>query len=74
METLLDKEKISRNGDRVTFDIMYCPVFEDRDILEVLHILFASLEQHKKGCTKIPRIGFKNGKSLKDCLVRSVLP
>ena len=44
METLLDKEKISRNGDRVTFDIMYCPVFEDRDILEVLHILFASHE------------------------------
>ena len=65
---------MSRNDDRVTFNIMYYPVFKNRIVLEELHILFAPDEQHRKVFTDIPRIGFKNGKSLKDHLVRSVLP
>ena len=66
-ETLLDKEKMSRNDDY--------PVFKNiRIILEELHILLTWHEQHRKGFTDIPRIGFKNGISLKDHLVRSVLP
>ena len=74
-ETLLDKEKRSRNDDRVTFNITYYPVFKNiRIVLEELHILLAPDEQHRKVFTDIPRIGFKNGKSLKDHLVRSVLP
>ena len=73
-ETLLDKEKISRNDDRVTFSITYYPVFKNiRRAEEELHILLAPDEQHSKVFTDIPRIGFKNGKSLKDYLVRSVL-
>ena len=74
-ETLLDKEKISRNDERVTFNITYYPVFKNiRKSLEELHILLAPDEQHRKVFTDIPRIGFKNGKSLKDHLERSVLP
>ena len=74
-ETLLDKEKRSRNDDRVTFNITYYPVFKNITIvLEELHILLAPDEQHRKVFTDIPRIGFKNGKSLKDHLVRPVLP
>ena len=63
------------NDDRLTFNITYYPVFKNiRIILEELHILLAPDKQHKKGFTDIPRIGFKNGKSLKDHLVLSVLP
>ena len=74
-ETLLNQEKMSRNDDRVTFNITYYPVFKDfRIVLKELHILLAPDEQHRNVFTDIPRIGFKNGKSLKDHLVRSVLP
>ena len=66
---------MSRNGERVTLNITYYPVFKKiRNILEELHVLLAPDEQHRKVFTDIPRIGFKNGKSLKDHLVRSVLP
>ena len=66
---------MSRNDDRVTFNIMYYPVFKNiRIILEELHLLLTPDERQRKVFTDIPRIGFKNGKSLKDHLVRSVLP
>ena len=66
---------MSRNGDRVTFNITYYPVFKNIRInLGELHILHAPDEQHRKVFTDIPRIGFKNVKSLKDHLVRSDLP
>ena len=65
---------MSRNDDRVTFNITYYPVFKNiRIVLEELHILLAPDEQHRNVFTDIPRIGFKNGKSLKDHLIRSVL-
>ena len=58
---------MSRNDERVTFNITYYPVFKNiRNILEELHILLVPDEQHRKVFTNIPRIGFKNGKSLKD--------
>ena len=65
-ETILYKEKMSRNDDRVTFNIRYYPVLKNiRTILEELYIFLASDEQHKV-FTDIPRMGFKKGKSLKD--------
>ena len=64
---------MSRNDDRVTFNIVYYPVLKNR-ILEELHILLTPDEQNRKVFTDIPRTGFKNDKSLKDHLVRSVLP
>ena len=49
-ETLLNKEKMSRNVDRVTFNITYYPAFKNISIvLEELHILLPPDEQHKKG-------------------------
>ena len=48
-ETLLNKEKMSRNVDRVTFNITYYPVFKNSIVLEELHILLPPDEQHKKG-------------------------
>ena len=71
-ETLLDKQKISRKDDRVTFIMAYYPVFKNRNILDDMHILLAPDEQQKV-FRDIPRPGFKNGRSLKDHLVRSVL-
>ena len=60
---VLRKEKMSRNDDRVTFNVAYYPVFKNiRILLEELHILLAPDEQHRKVFTDIPRIGFKNGK------------
>ena len=48
-ETLLDKEKMSRNDDRVTFNLTYHHVFKNiRIILEELHILLAPGDQHRK--------------------------
>ena len=56
-----------RNDDRFTFNITYYPVFTNIiNILEELLILIAPDEQYKKFFTIIPRIGFKNGKSLKN--------
>ena len=66
---------MSRNDNRVTFNITYYPVFKNITVvLEGLHILLAPDQQHRNVFTDIPRIGFKNSKSLKDHLVRSVLP
>ena len=54
--------------------ITYYPVFKNiRIILEELHILLTPDKKHRKVFTDIPRIGFENGKSLKDHLVWSVL-
>ena len=64
---------MSRNDDR-SFNITYYFVFKNRILLEELHILLAPEEQHRKVFPDIRRIGFKNGKSLRDHLVRSVLP
>ena len=60
---------MSRNDDRITFNIKYYLVFKNiRNILEELHILLAPVEQHRKVFIDIPVIGFKNAKSLKDQL------
>ena len=66
---------MSRNDDRGTLNITYYPVFKNiRNFLEELHILLAPDEQYKNVFTNNPRISFKNSESLRDHLVRSVLP
>ena len=53
----------------------YYPVFKDvRKILKELHLLVTPDQGHKKVFSEVPNIGFKNAKSLKDHLVRAVLP
>ena len=62
---------MSRNDGKTTFNITYYPVFQNiKSILESLHILLAPDEHNRKNFVDILRIGFKNGKSLKDYLVR----
>ena len=53
-EFILDKQKLSRNDYRVTYNIMYYPVLKNiGNILEQLHNLFAPDEQHRKVFTDI---------------------
>ena len=41
--------------------------------MKVLHILLTPNKEHKKVFTNVLVIGFRNGKSLKDNLVRAIL-
>ena len=64
-----------QNDNRVAFNIKYYPIFKNiRNISEELHISLAPDGKHKNVFAGIPRICFKNGKSLKDHFIRSVLP
>ena len=45
-----------------------------RNILQELDLLLPSDKEHKKVFPNVPIVGFRNGKSLKDYLVRPVLP
>ena len=63
-----------RNNERVTFNITYYPMFKNISILEELHILLTPDEQRRKLFIDVPRIGFKNGNSLNNYLVRPVIP
>ena len=42
--------------------------------MEELHILLTPNKEHKKLFPNVPVIGFRNGKNLKDFLVRAKLP
>ena len=55
--------------------IIYYTVFQNvRNILQELHIPLTPDQTHKKVFQDIPVVGFLNGKSLKDHLVRAKLP
>ena len=72
---LLEGEKAKTSEPRLTFNITYYPVFQNiRNILQELHLLLAPDKEHKKVFLDVPVVGFRNGKSLKDCLVRAALP
>ena len=45
-----------------------------RNILQELHLLLAPDREHKEVFSDVPAVGFRNGKSLKDYLVRAALP
>ena len=64
--------KSESDQKKLTFDITHYPVFQNvRNILQEWHILLTPDKEHKKD---IPVAGFRNGKSLKDHLVRAKLP
>ena len=53
----------------------YYPVFQNiRNTLQELYLLLAPDKEHKKVFPDVPVVGFRNGKSLKDYLVRATLP
>ena len=69
------KEKAETSRLKITFDITYHKVFQNiRNILQELRLLLAPDKEHNKVFPTVPVAGFRNGKSLKDYLVRAVLP
>ena len=74
-DAFLEKVKNQEKHNKITFNITYHPVFRDvRKILEELHVILASDNEHKKVFPDILMSGFKNNKNLKAHLVRSQLP
>ena len=60
---------------KLTFSITYYPAFQNvRTIMEELHILLTPNKEHMQVFPNVPVIGFQNGKSLEDFLVRATLP
>ena len=57
------------------FHITYYLLFQSiRNILQELHLLLAPDKEHQKVFPNVPIVGFCNGKSLTDYLVRAALP
>ena len=74
-DDLLNRERTLQEKTQVTFNLTYYPVFKDvRKIFKESHLLLTPDQAHKKVFSEVPITGFKNGKSLKDHLVRAVLP
>ena len=74
-DNLLERGNTKTSDSKLTFNIPYYPEFQNvRSILEELQILLAPDKQHKNVFTEVPIVGFRNGKSLKDYLVRAALP
>ena len=72
---LLEREKAKTFEPRLTFNIAYYPVFQDiRNLSQELHLLLAPDKEYKKVFPDVPVVGFRNGKSLKDYLVRAAPP
>ena len=74
-DNLLERRITKTSDSKLTFNITYYPAFQNvRSILEELQNLLAPNKEHKKFFSDVPIVGFRNGKSLKDYLVRVVLP
>ena len=72
---LVEREKPQMSEQKLTFNITYHPAFQNfRTIMEELHILLTPNKEHKKLFCNVSFIEFRNGKSLKDFLVRAILP
>ena len=73
-ESLLKKVKSKADQNKLTFINTYYLVFQNvRNILQELRILLTPDKDHKKVFQDILVVGFRNGKSLKDQLVRAKL-
>ena len=67
--------KSESDQNKLTFSTTYYPFFQNvRNILQKLHILLTPDQEDKKLFQNIPIVWFRNGKSLKDHLVRAKLP
>ena len=72
---LLDKEKSQGNDSKLTFIVIYYPVFRRlKSQLKELYVMLACDEADKKVFSEVPIIGFKNNKNLKSHLARAALP
>ena len=69
---VLNKQKRMRNKSRIVFNIAYHPVFSKlKNKLSEIHLLLTPDREHGKVFEKVPIIGFRRAKSLKDILVRA---
>ena len=72
---LLEMERNHPEENKLTFNITYYPTFQKiKTILKELQILLVPDKEHQKVFPNVPIVGFRNGKSLKDHLVRASLP
>ena len=71
---LLEKEKTETSKPNLTFRITYYPVFQNRNTLQELHLYYHLIRNIRRFFLILPVVGFRNGKSLKDYLVRAALP
>ena len=72
---LLHEKDREKRDPKVVLNLTYHPALSGlRKILSNIHILLTPNIDHKKVFEDVPIIGFKNGKSLKDILVRAKLP
>ena len=71
-----EKERNHLEENKLTFKITYYyPAIQNtKIILEELQILLAPEKEHQKMFPNVPILGFRNGKNLKDHLVRASLP
>ena len=69
---LLDKEKSQGNDSKLTFNVIYYPVFRHlKSQLKELQVILACDETHEKVFPEVPSIGFKNNKNLKLAFIQS---
>ena len=72
---LLEREETETSKPKLTFNITYYPVFRNiRNILQGLHLLLVADKEHKKVFPNVSVVGFRNGKNLKNYLIRAALP
>ena len=72
---LLEKEKQQMSEKKLTFNISYYPAFQNvRSIMQELHTMLTPNKEHKKVFPDVHVVGFRNGKSHKENLVRAKLP
>ena len=61
---LLDKEKSQGNDSKLTFNVIYYPVFRHlKNQLKELHVILACDEDHKKVFPEVPIIKITCGES-----------
>ena len=74
MSELLNKRKRVGNNSRFAFNITYHPVLSKlKNLLSEIHLLLRHGREHGKVFKKIPIVGFRRAKSLKDILVRAIV-
>ena len=74
-DSLLERGNTRTSESKLTFHITYYPAFQNvRSILEELQIMVAPGKEHKNVSPEVPIVGLRNGKNLKDYLVRAMLP
>ena len=72
---LLDTENIREEQNKITVNLTYYLVFQNVEkILAELQFVPTPNDAHEAVFTKVPIIGFKDVRSLKDHLVWAVLP